>query len=109
MRLTHIGILVLIPHITITGLELARLADLPDDVVVEAKRVATKLAALHAIRQENSESNKITIRRKALLRVTMFLRSTGLRVSLDSGWILVYLRHMLIFTLCSSERNSSKP
>ncbi|KAJ7607391.1 muts domain V-domain-containing protein [Roridomyces roridus] len=51
------------------GLELARLADLPKDVLGEGKRVAEKLAALHARNKEDSESNKIAIRRKALLRL----------------------------------------
>ncbi|KAL1664819.1 DNA mismatch repair protein MutS [Schizophyllum commune] len=51
------------------GLELARLADLPEDVLTEAKRVASQLAALHARHEESSESNKIAIRRKALLRL----------------------------------------
>ncbi|KAL1755189.1 muts domain V-domain-containing protein [Schizophyllum commune] len=51
------------------GLELARLADLPEDVLTEAKRVASQLAALHARHEESSESNKIAVRRKALLRL----------------------------------------
>jgi DNA mismatch repair protein MSH4 len=55
------------------GLELARLADLPQDVLVEGKRVAKNLAALHARHEENSESSKIAMRRKALLRVCDFI------------------------------------
>lgn len=51
------------------GLELARLADLPDDVLAEGKRVADQLAALHARHEESSESNQIAVRRKALLRL----------------------------------------
>ncbi|KAL1749149.1 muts domain V-domain-containing protein [Schizophyllum fasciatum] len=51
------------------GLELARLADLPDDALVEAKRVATQLAALHARHEESSESHQVSVRRKALLRL----------------------------------------
>lgn len=51
------------------GLDLARLADLPSDVLTEGKRVATKLSALHARYEQESESNRIAIRRKALLRV----------------------------------------
>jgi hypothetical protein len=54
------------------GLELARLADLPNDVMVEGRRVATTLAALHARQHEESESRKISTRRKALLRVNFF-------------------------------------
>jgi DNA mismatch repair protein MSH4 len=52
------------------GLELARLADLPTDALTEAKRVAEKLAALQAKDEEESESSKIALHRKALLRVT---------------------------------------
>lgn len=52
------------------GLELARLADLPTDVLTEAKRVAEKLEALQSKDEEESESSKIALRRKALLRVT---------------------------------------
>lgn len=55
------------------GLELARLADLPADVLVEGKRVAINLAQLHARHEEDSESSKIAMRRKALLRVCGWL------------------------------------
>jgi len=51
------------------GLELARLADLPQDVLNEGRRIAGKLVALHMRRQEESESEKICKRRKLLLRV----------------------------------------
>jgi hypothetical protein len=68
-------------------LELARLADLPSDVMAEGRRVATALAALHARHQEESESSKIATRRKALLRVTHFFYRP--------------LLHSLLLTLCS--------
>lgn len=51
------------------GLELARLADLPEDILTEGRKMAEKLTALHAKRQGESESGKISARRKALLRV----------------------------------------
>lgn len=51
------------------GLELARLADLPADVLTEGKRVAEHLAALQTRHETESESSKIALRRKALLRV----------------------------------------
>ncbi|KIL62206.1 hypothetical protein M378DRAFT_187403 [Amanita muscaria Koide BX008] len=51
------------------GLELARLADLPEDVLVEGREVAEKLAALHTRQQKESESGKISARRRVLLRV----------------------------------------
>lgn len=55
------------------GLELARLADLPANVLTESKRVAETLAELHARQKEDSKSSKIAMRRKALLRVISFL------------------------------------
>lgn len=64
----------------VVGLELARLADLPPNVLVESKRVAETLAELHAKQKEDSESSKIAVRRKALLRVILFL-------SMDFSWI----------------------
>jgi hypothetical protein len=51
------------------GLELARLADLPEDVMIEAKRVAEYLSDRAFRQKTESQSNKIAIRRKALLRV----------------------------------------
>uniref|UniRef100_A0A0W0G5I1 DNA mismatch repair proteins mutS family domain-containing protein n=1 Tax=Moniliophthora roreri TaxID=221103 RepID=A0A0W0G5I1_MONRR len=51
------------------GLELARLADLPNDILVEATRVANRLTELQSRHQEASESSKIALRRKALIRV----------------------------------------
>lgn len=51
------------------GLELARLADLPEDVLVEGREVAEKLAALHTRQEKESESGKISARRRVLLRV----------------------------------------
>lgn len=51
------------------GIELARLADLPKDVLEESNSVASCLARLEAQRHDKSDSTKITARRKALLRV----------------------------------------
>ncbi|KAG8975102.1 MutS protein msh4 [Tulasnella sp. 427] len=53
-----------VPHY---GLELARLADLPQDVLTEAKRVAERLSEMEAERREASRSTKIQTRRKAML------------------------------------------
>jgi hypothetical protein len=59
-----------LPIITVlTGIDLARLADLPSDVLVESRRVAERLADLERNHEESSESRKIANRRKALLRV----------------------------------------
>ncbi|KAH9923367.1 muts domain V-domain-containing protein [Fomitopsis serialis] len=51
------------------GLELARLADLPEDVLDEGRRVALGLQSLQERQQQDSQTNKVAIRRKALLRV----------------------------------------
>jgi DNA mismatch repair protein MSH4 len=52
------------------GLELARLADLPKDVRDEAARIANKLSARQADRREQGLTNKVVLRRKALVRVS---------------------------------------
>ena len=54
---------------TISGLELAKLADLPPDVLIEGHRVAATLTDSEKRDEERSQTNKIAIRRKALLRV----------------------------------------
>ncbi|KJA21853.1 hypothetical protein HYPSUDRAFT_87688 [Hypholoma sublateritium FD-334 SS-4] len=51
------------------GVELARLADLPPDVLVEGKRVAETLHALQTQQEGASESAKTAVKRKALLRL----------------------------------------
>ncbi|KIO30888.1 hypothetical protein M407DRAFT_221987 [Tulasnella calospora MUT 4182] len=53
-----------VPHY---GLELARLADLPPEVLTEARRVAERLSEMEAERREASRSTKVQIRRKAML------------------------------------------
>ncbi len=53
-------------------MDLARLADLPDDVLVEARRVSEKLTELEKRKEEESKTNKIAVRRKALLRVMSY-------------------------------------
>ncbi|KAI0757543.1 muts domain V-domain-containing protein [Daedaleopsis nitida] len=51
------------------GLDLARLADLPDTVVSEARRVAEYLADQEERDQQQSRTSKLAVRRKALLRL----------------------------------------
>ncbi|CAG8507780.1 3835_t:CDS:10 [Acaulospora colombiana] len=62
------------------GLELARLADLPDAVTTEAKRVAAILVAHEQQRKESSQGSQISIRRKAILTLATQLKQI-LRVS----------------------------
>lgn len=51
------------------GLELARLADLPNDVIEEGRRIANALADLHARKEEESQTTMIAARRRAVVRV----------------------------------------
>ncbi|THH14058.1 hypothetical protein EW146_g6239 [Bondarzewia mesenterica] len=51
------------------GIEIARLADLPNDALSEARSVAVRLAGLEAQQREESQSTKVAARRKALLRL----------------------------------------
>ncbi|PVF95072.1 hypothetical protein CPB86DRAFT_764679 [Serendipita vermifera] len=62
------------------GLELARLADLPDSVTTEAKRVASILVAREKQRKESSHGSQISIRRKTILTLATQLKQI-LRVS----------------------------
>ncbi|KAK7468351.1 MutS protein msh4 [Stygiomarasmius scandens] len=73
------------------GLELARLADLPNDVLEEATRVTTKLTALHARHQEQSESHQIALRRKALLRLRTQLNQAYEHSTLPDEDLLAYI------------------
>ncbi|KAJ6578861.1 muts domain V-domain-containing protein [Mycena vulgaris] len=73
------------------GLELARLADLPNDVLAEGKRVAKSLAALHARHEQDSESSKIAIRRKALLRLRTQLTQALDHSALPDEELLAYI------------------
>ncbi|KAH7103198.1 muts domain V-domain-containing protein [Auriculariales sp. MPI-PUGE-AT-0066] len=50
------------------GLDVAQLADLPSDVLVEAQRVASRLGDLHDRQHEASLSQQLAERRKLLLR-----------------------------------------
>ena len=54
---------------TSAGLELAKLADLPDDIMFEARRVANNLARIEAEKQASSKTSQVVARRKALLTV----------------------------------------
>ncbi|KAI0369881.1 hypothetical protein BV20DRAFT_1036163 [Pilatotrama ljubarskyi] len=70
------------------GLDLARLADLPAPVVVEARRVAEFLTAQEERDQQQSRTSKLAVRRKALLRVMSFLLTFLLSPLKFSGYSL---------------------
>jgi DNA mismatch repair protein MSH4 len=55
-------------------LQLARLADLPKEVLMEAGEVARRLNDVSAQKNENSESIKVARRRKAVLKVDTLWR-----------------------------------
>ena len=81
------------------GIDLARLADLPLDVLVESRRVAERLTVLQTRQEESSESRKIAIRRKALLRVILS--------SVTSSCVYAYLaiaRTLFLWALLPSRR-----
>ncbi|KZT24709.1 hypothetical protein NEOLEDRAFT_1156682 [Neolentinus lepideus HHB14362 ss-1] len=73
------------------GLEMARLADLPQDVMAEGRRVAEHLSALEARREEQSQTSKIAVRRKALLRLRTQLTQALDHSSLPDEELEVYI------------------
>ncbi|KAF9261928.1 hypothetical protein L218DRAFT_980745 [Marasmius fiardii PR-910] len=73
------------------GLELARLADLPDDVLKEACRVAHHLSELQTRHRGQSESSKIAARRKALLRLRTQLTQAYEHSALPDKDLLDYI------------------
>ncbi|KAF8972583.1 muts domain V-domain-containing protein [Flammula alnicola] len=74
-----------------SGVELARLADLPSDVLVEGRRVAEKLTALQTRHEESSEGSKIAIKRKALLRLRTQLTQAYEYSALPDQDLLAYV------------------
>ncbi|TFY82965.1 hypothetical protein EWM64_g1046 [Hericium alpestre] len=82
------------------GLELARLADLPSDALVESRKIATHLASLKAQRHEESASSRIAARRKILLRLQTQITQASEHASFSSvfhcnltGTIILRLLH----------------
>ncbi|QRW13414.1 DNA mismatch repair protein MutS [Ceratobasidium sp. AG-Ba] len=73
------------------GLELARLADLPPDVLAVARGISTKLKAQDEARQAASESNAIAARRRILGRLRVQLRQALDHSALDDADLLKYL------------------
>lgn len=53
----------------IAGLELAKLADLPETVMTESRRIAKELANLEAQKQASSKTTQAVARRTAILNV----------------------------------------
>jgi len=80
-----------IPHY---GLELAKLADLPDDVMVEARRVANNLARIEAEKQASSKTSQVVARRKALLTLRTQLTQAYEHSTLRDEELAAYLSKM---------------
>ncbi|KAJ3930653.1 MAG: muts domain V-domain-containing protein [Lentinula lateritia] len=73
------------------GLELARLADLPIDVLTEASRVSKHLTELQTRHQAQSDSSKIAMRRKALLKLRTNLTQAFEHSALPDEELLAYI------------------
>jgi len=73
------------------GLELARLADLPTSVREEAERIAEKLSMRQAERRESGLTNKVALRRKALVRLHARLRQAADHSTLPEEDLARYL------------------
>ena len=80
------------------GLELARLADLPSDVIEEGRRVANALADLHARSEEESQTTIMATRRRAVVKVRLAPVIPCFQTS-----------HLAFGGSSSSARNSFKP
>ncbi|PCH33162.1 hypothetical protein WOLCODRAFT_93032 [Wolfiporia cocos MD-104 SS10] len=78
-------------HTSHYGLDLARLADLPDDVLAEGRRVAEALSEMEERQEQDSRSNKVSIRRKALLRLRTQLTQALDHSSLPDEELAAYL------------------
>lgn len=76
------------------GLQLARLADLPKDVLVEAEKVAQHLSEGSMLGDESSESSKVAKRRKAVLKLRTTLTQAFEHSRLPDRDLLSYLTHM---------------
>ncbi|KAL0950493.1 hypothetical protein HGRIS_007304 [Hohenbuehelia grisea] len=73
------------------GLEIARLADLPEDVHIKAKEVSDRLTMLDTRQNEDSRSNKILLRRKALLTLRTQLAQAFKHSALHDEDLVRYL------------------
>ncbi|OCB89217.1 hypothetical protein A7U60_g3583 [Sanghuangporus baumii] len=76
------------------GLELARLADLRDDILGEAGRISLRLSELEQFRKEISEGNQVAHRRKAMLRLRTHLAQALDHSSLPYRELIEYLARM---------------
>ncbi|KAJ8590908.1 hypothetical protein M405DRAFT_932507 [Rhizopogon salebrosus TDB-379] len=76
------------------GLELARLADLPNDAIAEANRVSDIITERNARCEEESHINILTIRRRALLKLHAQLNQALYYSSLPEEELVTYLARL---------------
>ncbi|KAG0703501.1 muts domain V-domain-containing protein [Suillus ampliporus] len=76
------------------GLELAKLADLPDDVVTEARRVSDIITERNLRCEEESRINILTIRRRALLKLHSQLNQALDHSALPEEELVTYLARL---------------
>ncbi|OAX40474.1 hypothetical protein K503DRAFT_687460 [Rhizopogon vinicolor AM-OR11-026] len=76
------------------GLELAKLADLPDDMITEANRVSEIITEKNARCEEESRINILTIRRRALLKLHAQLNQALDHSSLPEEELVAYLERL---------------
>ncbi|KAG8891086.1 MutS protein msh4 [Tulasnella sp. 332] len=77
-----------VPHY---GLEMGRLADLPSDMLIEARRVAESLAAMEEEGRQASKSTRIQVRRKAMLQLKTELTQALEHSALPPDALAAYL------------------
>lgn len=73
------------------GLQLARLADLPKDVLTQAREIAHSLGDESIRSLENSESSKVARRRKVVLKLRTTLTQAFEHSRLPDREFLTYL------------------
>ncbi|KAG1746861.1 muts domain V-domain-containing protein [Suillus lakei] len=76
------------------GLELAKLADLPNDVITEARRVSEIITERNLRCEEESRINVFTIRRRALLKLHVQLNQALDHSSLPEEELVAYLARL---------------
>ncbi|GAB1520356.1 MutS protein msh4 [Rhizoctonia solani] len=81
------------------GLELARLADLPPDVLIEARKVSMELKAQDDAQRAASESNAVAARRKIILRIGVQLKQIPEHCTLGDEDLLKHLTRIQTETI----------
>ncbi|KIK43853.1 hypothetical protein CY34DRAFT_680561 [Suillus luteus UH-Slu-Lm8-n1] len=76
------------------GLELAKLADLPDDVLTEGRRVSEIITEKNLRCEEESRINVLTLRRRALLKLHVQLNQALDHSSLPEEELVIYLSRL---------------